>query len=384
MIIRNATLLHYDRLDAGTDIRISQGRITEIGTALPAELDEADLDATGSYVLPGLIDLHTHGLLDVNVQYDSLVQYAQHQLAAGVTTCIPTLIGTPDANEAAMRRGLQETDTFKKTPNILGFRPEISYVAKTGAGQRESLVPISEKTTERQWKAARGHIPVWDVAPELDGAIEFIQWATDHGVLVSLAHSSATIEQARAAVDAGLRLVTHFYDTFDLPEQIDPGVYPPGLTDYLLIDDRVSLEVIPDGVHVHPILLEKVFRCKGLDRIAVITDSVKGAGSPPGIYDGLYEQVKIEVTEDRGMRRIPDDTLSGSALTQLTAFRNTVNRFGRSLREASILAARNPAALLGLQNKGYLAVGMDADIIILDTDLNLRHTLVGGELLFTA
>jgi N-acetylglucosamine-6-phosphate deacetylase len=178
--------------------------------------------------------------------------------------------------------------------------------------------------------------------------------------------------------------VTHFYDTFDVPEQVDPGVYPVGLTDYLLIDDRVSLEAIPDGVHVHPILLEKVVRCKGIDQVIMITDSVKGAGNVPGVYDGLYKGVKIQVTENRGMRRTSDDTLSGSALTQVGAFRNMVTRFGRSIREASIMGSRNPARVLGLPHKGHLAVGMDADIMILDSDLQVQHTIVGGSLLYSA
>lgn len=383
MIIRDANLLHFDRMVRGADVRITNGSIREIGTSLDAGTDSQVIEARGGYVLPGLIDLHTHGLRDVNVQYDSLLSYSAHQLAEGVTACIPTFVGTPDANVEAMQKGLRETDNLAKTPNIIGFRPEISYVAKTGAGQRDSLFPITAETTERLWNAADGKIVVWDVAPELNGAVEFVQWARDHGIVVSLAHSSATIEQARRAVDAGLSLVTHFYDTFDVPQQVDPGVYPAGLTDYLLIDDRVSLEVIPDGVHVHPVLLEKVLRCKGIDHVVMITDSVKGAGNPPGIYDGLYKGVKIQVTEDRGMRRIPDGTLSGSAITQITGFRNMVNRFGRSIREASIVGSRTPAQVLGLSTKGHLAVGMDADIMVLDSALQVQYTIVGGSLLYS-
>lgn len=383
MIIRNGCVLHYDQLEQATDLRITEGRITEIGQRLPAQVGEDSIDATDRLVLPGLVDLHTHGLKDTNVQHDSLVRYSKHQLARGVTTCVPTLQGTPEANIEAIRRGLKESRHFKDTPNILGFRPEIGYVAKTGAGSNDSIVPIEEKTTRALWEAAEGAIPVWDVAPELPGAQGFIRWAADNGVILSLAHSSASIDEARRAIDAGLRLVTHFYNTFDVPQEVDAGVFPAGLTDYLLVDDRVTLELVPDGVHVHPLLLEKAYRCKGLDRIVFVTDSVKGAGNPPGIYDGLYKGVQIQVTEDRGMRRTTDDCLSGSALTHIAGLQNAVRRFGKSLREASILCSRTPAELLGLKHKGYLAHGMDADIIVLDNSFALEKTIVGGRVLST-
>ena len=148
-----------------------------------------------------------------------------------------------------------------------------------------------------------------------------------------------------------MRLVTHFYDTFDVAVQTDAGVYPAGLTDYIQIEDRLTVEIIPDGVHVHPYLLEKTLRCKGIDRVVFITDSVKGAGNPPGIYTGLYPGVQVEVTSDRGVRRVGDGALSGSALTQLRAFQNAVLKWGRSIPEASALCSRTAARLLNFISK---------------------------------
>jgi N-acetylglucosamine-6-phosphate deacetylase len=290
------------------------------------------------------------------------------------------LFADPDGIMEGIRKGLRETDHFKRTPNLLGFRIEFPYVAKPGAGLLSALTAITPETTQAIYETAAGFIKIWDVSPELDGAIPFIGWAGEHGIVTSLAHSSATIDQARQAVDAGLSLVTHFYDTFDVPVMSDPGVYPAGLTDYIQVEDRLTVEIIPDGVHVHPLLVEKTLRCKGLDRVAFITDSVLGAGSPPGIYSGLYEGVEVEVTPDRGVRRISDDGLSGSALTHLAGFRNAIRKFGQSIVEASILCSRTPARVLGLRKKGYLAVGMDADVVLLDDDLQLRATIVGGEI----
>jgi N-acetylglucosamine-6-phosphate deacetylase len=383
MLIRNGSVLHGDQLEDATDLQSEDGRITAIARDLRPEPGEQVVDATNCYVLPGLIDLHNHGVRHVMAQYDSLVEYSRLLAAEGVTACLPTLLGPPQENVKAMRRGLEETADFRLTPNLLGFRPEITYLAKTGAGAAGSLAKISADTTEALYAAGRGAIRIWDVSPELDGAIPFIRWCREHGIVTSLAHSSASIEQARQAVDAGLSLITHFYDTFDPPPMTDPGVYPAGLTDYIQVEDRLTAEIIPDGVHVHPLLVEKTLRCKGLGRVAFVTDGVKGAGNPPGVYDGLYPGVQVEITVDRGVRRVPDDTLSGSALTHIRCLKNAVNKFGRSLAEASVLCSRTPATVLGIPTKGALAVGMDADIIILTEDLELTATIAGGRLLYS-
>lgn len=363
-------------------MRIVGRQIEAIGAGLPPQSGEQVIEADGCYVLPGLIDLHNHGIRHVMAQYDDLVEYSRLMAAAGATCCVPTLLGAPAENIATMQRGFRETDRLRLTPNVLGFRPEITYLAKTGAGAAAALTRITAETTEALYRAAEGLIPIWDVSPELDAAQPFIRWCRERGIVTSLAHSSATIEQARQAVDAGLALVTHFYDTFDPPPQTDPGVYPVGLTDYIQVEDRLTVEIIPDGVHVHPLLVEKTFRCKGFDRIAFVTDGVKGAGAPTGLYDGLYPGVQVEVTADRGVRRRPDDALSGSALTPIQCLRNAVQRFGRSLAEAAILCARTPARVLGLRRKGYLAAGMDADIIIVAQDWQVLMTMVGGEILY--
>jgi N-acetylglucosamine-6-phosphate deacetylase len=384
MLIVNGAVLHGARLEPGADLRIENGRVAIISAGLHPEAGEETIDATGCYVLPGLIDLHNHGVRHVMAQYDSLVDYARLLAAEGVTACLPTLLGSPQENMETMRRGLAETDGFRLTPNLVGFRPEISYLAKTGAGSAGSLARITPETTEAMHAAAQGAIRIWDVSPELPGALPFIRWCREHGIVTSLAHSSATIEQTRAAVDAGLSLVTHFYDTFDLPQQSDPGVYPAGLTDYIQIEDRLTVEIIPDGVHVHPLLVEKTFRCKGLDRIAFVTDGVKGAGNPPGVYDGLYPGQQVAITADRGVRRIPQDDLSGSALTHIRCLRNAVHKFGRSLAQASLLCSRTPAAVLGIPTKGWLAAGMDADLIIVTEDLELMTTLARGQILYRA
>jgi N-acetylglucosamine-6-phosphate deacetylase len=382
MIICNGSVLKDKRLLGICDVRISNGSIIEFQKSLTPDIGEQVIDASGNYVLPGLIDLHTHGLHNIYVQENEFCEYSKLQATMGVTSCLPTLFGSPQVIIDSIKKGLKQTDSFRKTPNLLGFRLEMPYLAKPGAGHTGLLAAITPSSIQEIYQSARGFIKIWDVSPELDGAIEFIGWAKRKGIVTSLAHTRASIEQTQRAVEAGLSLVTHFYDTFDLPIETDPGVYPVGLTDYIQIEDRLIVEIIPDSVHVHPFLVEMTFRCKGADRIAFITDSVKGAGNPPGIYSGLYPSVQVEVTKDRGVRRLSDDALSGSALTQIQSFQNAVSTFGKTIAEASTVCSRTPASVLGLREKGYLEVGMDADIIILDKNMQLKATLVKGNIVF--
>jgi N-acetylglucosamine-6-phosphate deacetylase len=380
-LIRNGDVLHAGRIEQSADVRIKGGSIVAIGKGLEPGYGSKVLDATGLYVLPGLIDIHNHGLRDVWVDRDDIHKYSRYQTENGVTSCVATLAARPEDDLRRMPQILAETKNFALTPNLIGFRPEILYLAKPGGADASALHSPEPALTEALWEASGGRIRVWDVSPEVEGAIPFIEWCAERGIVTSMAHSNATIEQARRAVDAGLSLITHFYDTFNQPAEVDPGVYPAGITDYIQVEDRVTAEIIPDGVHVHPLLVEETLRCKGIGRVIFITDSLKGSGNPPGEYDGLIEGDSVIVTAERGIRRKSDGVLTGSAITAITAFRNAVRMFGRSIPEASQLCSANPARLLGLKKKGALAAGMDADVILLDRDLRLVKTLVQGKAL---
>ena len=266
---------------------------------------------------------------------------------------------------------------------LIRIRLESPYLATAGGGMSRDTTSISADITEMLLTAGGGHIKIWDISPELDGACGAIANITGRGIVVSLAHTHATIEQARAAVDAGARLVTHLYDTFMPPAMTEPGVYPAGLTDYLLVEDRVTCEIIGDGTHVPPLLVEKVFRCKTPKRIAFVTDSNLGAGLAPGRYDlpmgwglaavdGPNNGVRLV---DRGM------SLCGSALTPIDAFRNAIRLFGKDIATASRVCSLSPAKLMGL-NKGEIVPGQDGDLIIFDDALEILFTLSGGKVVY--
>jgi N-acetylglucosamine-6-phosphate deacetylase len=231
--------------------------------------------------------------------------------------------------------------------------------------------------------AGGGHIKIWDVSPELEGAPDLVRQLSREGIVCSVAHTQATIDQARAAVDSGATLVTHLFDVFPVPENRGTGVYPEGLVDYLLVEDRIACEIIGDGTHVHPLNVEKAFRCKPSDRLVFITDSNYGAGLPPGRYNapGSWGTVQID-GPNNGVRQVDRNMgLAGSALTPIDSFRNVIRLFHKDLATASRVWSSNPARLMGL-NKGEIAPGRDADLIILDKNLNLLCTIVAGEIAY--
>lgn len=383
LIIKGGALVLSDGSLGTGDVTVSDGLITGLGDADGAA--EAQIDASGCYVLPGLIDIHTHGMGRESFSSESLEEYLRLEASNGCTTFLITLFGPPEESIENMRMHRKNYDELKALPQIAGFRLESPYLSFAGGGASRDIVPIDGKTTSELLDAGGGHIKVWDVSPELNGAPELIGDLSSRGIVCSLAHTYATIEQAKAAVDAGARSVTHLFDAFQVAAETEAGVHPAGLVDYLLVEDRVACEIIADGTHVPPLLIERTLRCKPLDKTIFITDSNYGAGLPPGTFDLPHGWGRAAVDGPNNGVRLVDRgmCLSGSALTPIYALRNCVSLLGKDLATASRLCSTNPAKLLGL-NKGEIAVGRDADIIVLDDQLNLLHTIVQGKIVYTA
>ena len=380
LVIRNGnTLLPDGRVDTA-DVLAESGIISKIGPGITAA---KEIDASGSYVLPGLVDIHTHGMVREAFSSEYLDEYCRLEASFGCTAFLVTLFGPAEESAENMRRHRKNTDELRALPQVAGFRLESPYLANAYGGSTRDIAQIDDKTTGELLDAGGVHIKVWDFSPELDGAAELISDLSSKGITCSLAHTHATIEQAKAAVDAGARLVTHLYDTFLIPEVTDLGVFPEGLVDYLLVEDRVACEIISDGTHVPPLLVERTLRCKPMDKTVFITDSNYGAGLPPSTFDLPHNWGRAIVDgPNNGIRLLDRDMrLSGSALTPIHALRNCMTLFGKDIATAVRLCSTNPSKLLGF-NKGEIAVGKDADFIVLDEQLELRYTIVRGKIVY--
>ena len=246
--------------------------------------------------------------------------------------------------------------------------PFISH-ARRGVHPVEHLLPPSVETFERFWQAARGRIRIMTLAPELEGAIELIAAAAARGVCVSLGHSDADFATAERGIAAGARHATHTFNAMRPLAHRDPGIVGAVLT-----DNRVTADIIADGIHLDPSIVKLVAQAKGPDQTVLITDATAATGMP----DGRYRLGSIEVDVKDGQCTC-DGKLAGSVLTMDRAVRNLARFAEWDLPLAVGAASRNPARVVGSNNKGVLAPGSDADFVVLDFEGNVLRTFIAGQ-----
>ena len=335
------------------------------------------LDFGDSILTPGLIDIHIHGAAgrDVMEGSDEALAAIESLLARhGVTSYLPTTVtASMDDTLAALEKLARAIDrepvAMRARP--LGIHLEGPFLSHARRGvhssiylQRPSVQALSE-----MWNAAAGHIRMMTIAPELDGALETIAAATRLGVCISIGHSNADLAQARAGIRAGARHATHTFNAMRRLDHRDPGVLGAVLT-----GDSLTADIIADGLHVHPEVVDLFLRAKGPDRAVLITDAISATGMPDGTYRlGSYEvQVREGRCESHGK-------LAGSVLTLDRAISN-VMKFARAGFQQSLrLATLNPARVLGIAGRnGVLQAGADADIAIFSHAGEVRQTIVGG------
>ncbi len=361
-------------------VLIEDGRIARLGTRAEVELPPGIQEQAfpGAALAPGLVDIHTHGGAGHDVMEatpEALTAIEQMMVTHGVTSYCPTTVTAPLDRTLTALEGLanriesREGDGLRARP--VGIHLEGPFLSheKRGVHPREYLKAPAIELFTRLYDAARGHIVLMTVAPELPGACELIAEATRCGVCVSLGHSNADLEAACAAMAAGARHATH---TFNAMRALDHR--SPGLLGAVLGDERLTADIIADGIHVHPAVVSLLVRAKGLDRAVLITDAISATGMP----DGRYRLGTFEV-EVAGGKCLSEGRLAGSVLTLDQAVRNVMQFAGLDLPSALRLATLNPARVLGRETrKGVLAPGADADIIVLSPAGEMLQTLVGG------
>ncbi|MEV1199131.1 N-acetylglucosamine-6-phosphate deacetylase, partial [Microbispora rosea] len=260
---------------------------------------------------------------------------------------------------------------------LAGIHFEGPYIARSRCGAHEPTLLRDPDVAEFRAlvKAGRGHVRMLTIAPELPNALDVIREAAAEGVVAALGHSDATYEQTIEGIDAGASVATHLYNA--LPPL---GHRVPGPIAALLQDERVTVELINDGVHVHPAMLRLAMHAAGAGRTALITDAMAAAG----MGDGRYPLGPMTVDVVDGVARLASDTpgggsIAGSTLTMDVAFRRTVREVGRSLVDAALMASLTPARVLGLDGEiGSITVGKYADLVVLDDDLSVGGVMKRG------
>lgn len=365
---------------------VEDGRITDVASGVerqpPAQAPAIDFG--DNVIAPSFLDIHIHGGAGVDVMRTSgsdLARFGRFLAQHGVTGYFATTVAAPlDDTYQALNR---LADAIEAAQNATGFNgdpvvarplaihlegPFLSH-KRRGVHPPENLVEPTPKIFDELWQAARGHVRMMTIAPELPGALEVISEAARRGVCVSIGHSDADMATARNGIAAGARHATH---TFNAMRPLDHRA--PGIIGEVLSDDRITADLIADGIHVSPEVVTLFLRAKGAERAVLITDAISATGMP----DGRYQLGFIDV-DVRDGKCTANGSLAGSVLTMDRAIRNVTQFSNWTLRDAVRAASLNPAIAAGMASTcGALKPGAPADFVVLNEKGEVLKTIIGG------
>jgi len=381
------TLLHVGKAitpkgelaDAGMLIRDGELEIVGPRSAMELPSGATEVTAPDSTAIPGFIDVHIHGAGGRDVMEgtpDALAAVTGRLAAFGTTSLLATTV-TADADDTCRAvEGISryigtQHETSQPRADVLGIHFEGPFLSRErrGVHPEKFLQLPSSEFLQRLLQASSGNARILTIAPELLGAMPCIDAARSLGMVVSIGHTDATYEQARAAVAHGAHHATHVYNAMRPFTHRDPGVIGAVLT-----TPEVTAELIADGIHVDEIAMKVLLQAKGADGVVLISDGLSATGMP----DGKYMLGGMEVTVSGGVCRSAEGRLAGSTLTLDRALRNVV-KLGVSFPDAVQMLTLNPAKLLGIEfKKGALRTGADADIVLLNDALEIRQVWTRG------
>lgn len=359
----------------------SSGMISYVGPRNEFSGDGKEIiDAGEEIVAPGFIDIHIHGANGADViegKIESIEKIARFVIRHGVTGFYPTTVTSPlEMIKKSITSTVKAIERSVKGARILGMHLEGPFVSleKAGAQDKRYILKPSRELIDELLTLGKGYIKRVTLAPEIDGALEAIKYLREKGVVVAMGHTNATYEEAIRAIEAGATVANHIYNQMRRFHHRDPGILGAVLT-----RDDVYAEIIIDDVHHHYAAREIVMRCKGTDKVALITDSIMATGLPDGEYMLGAQKIIIK----NGISRLPDGTLAGSTLTLDEAVKNTVKHLNVSLRDAIKMATYVPARIMGIDKVlGSIKVGKLGDLVILDKKLNVQKTIINGEIIY--
>ncbi|MEU3451114.1 N-acetylglucosamine-6-phosphate deacetylase [Streptomyces thermolilacinus] len=355
----------------GGRVTVEGARITD-GSDVPA--DAPALDLTGHWLVPGFVDLHNHGgggaSFTSGTMEEALRGIHTHR-THGTTTVVASMV-TGDMDSLAHQAG--RLSELAEQGDIAGIHFEGPFISpcRKGAHSEVLLRDPDPAEVRKLVDAGRGHARMVTLATELPGGVDSVHLLAEHGVIAAIGHTDATYEQTVEAIEAGATVATHLFNA--MPPL---GHRAPGPIAALLEDERVTVELINDGTHLHPAALQLAFRHAGAGRVAFITDAMDAAG----FGDGVYHLGPLEVEVREGVARLAEGgSIAGSTLTLDTAFRRAATVDGLPVEDVVRAISANPAKLLGLYDRiGSIEPGKDADLVVLDEQFVLKGVMRRGE-----
>lgn len=328
------------------------------------------IDVKGAYILPGFVDTHIHGIGGAgadDADYKSILKMSEVLARYGVTSFIPTCCAAPKDELIKRIKAIVKAMGKEKGARILGIHLEGPFLSpeRIGAQALNGISPVDIKLLDALWKASKGKIINMTVAPELKNMRELALYALEKGIILQAGHTNATYNQMIEGMQAGIMHVTHLFDAMRPLHHREPGVVGAAL-----IHPELSCEIIADGVHVNPDLIQLLLKSKPLSQIVMITDALPPAKTILPQDSELYL--------DKVFYRKKDHVINGSAISMLDGFRNVVS-YGVPIEKVARMACTNPAQIMQQTKIGMLLPNKKADIIVLDQDLNLLHTIIDGK-----
>jgi N-acetylglucosamine-6-phosphate deacetylase len=377
IVLKNATAADgtFDRVSIG----ISDGVLTSIGKAdgVSGEI----VDCSELTVLPGFLDIHIHGAVGVDVNAadtNGLLQVAKFLARNGVTAWMPTLVPDSDDNyyrAIAAIDQLMKAQSAEPVAQVVGVHYEGIFASEKMCGAlRPQFFKSFTGTEVADLPRLQRGVHMTTFAPEVNGGIELARELRRRGWIASIGHTSADVETLDGAFEAGARHITHFYNAMTGMHHRDLGV-----VGWAFSNRDVTFDIIADGVHVHPSMLEFACRTKSPDRVSLISDSV----SPTGMGDGDFTIWDEQVNVSNGRTQNERGSIAGSVITMLDASKR-MRSLAFTAAEVSRMGSFNPAKLLGLEStRGSIEIGKRADLILVDEAGELKMTLIGGEIVFS-
>ena len=365
---------------------MEDGKIEGIQDGVPA--GARTIDASGAYVSPGFIDMHTHGaggadFMDCTVE--AYLTAAKMHAAHGTTLLFPTtLTSTNELLYDSFETYRKAVSENREGAAFGGMHLEGPYFSPLYAGAQDPRYLRNPRPEEYMEIMDRcPDIARWSFAPELEGASDFAAELRRRGIVASIGHTDATFEECDKAFKSGAAHMTHFYSCMSTISRRNAFRYA-GTIEYGYWQDGLTIEIIADGIHVPADLLHLILKIKGVGRISLVTDSMRAAGMPEGrsVLGGLSDGQEV-IVEDGVAKLMDRSAFAGSVATADRLVRTMVNEAGCSMPEAVRMITENPAKVMGIfDRKGSIAPGKDADIVIFDENVNVLRTMIKGEVIY--
>lgn len=375
-LIKNVRIINKSGASILSSVLIQEKKIIEVNSTIHDSGYEI-IDGAGFILIPGMIDLHIHGANGLDMMdgtQESILEVSRSCASTGCTSFLATSVTSSLKMLLKMIEAVKSVAGNEPGAKIAGIHLEGPYLhpKRKGMQNEQHLRHPDIEEMNVILEAGSGLIKMVTVAPELPGGFELIEFLQKKGIIVSIAHSEANYDEAKHAFSCGASHITHCFNAMRPIHHRDPGLIVAAFE-----EEKVSVQAIVDDVHLHPAIVRLMHKIKGPDKMVLVTDAMQAMG----MGDGTYNFGGHDVTVDKGVARLNDGTLASSTVTMNKALEKTV-ACGIPLHEAIYMASQTPAAILSLTNKGKLAPGSDADLVLLNDEFQVVWTMIDGKIVY--